>query len=124
MRLSGQAAIHDAVSGARLFADRNGIPEDAATKLAIVVEELVTNLYEHGGLADSDLIDIELTVEAASIRLAITDHARPFDPRSAVQGHVPSRGGNAGLALVRNWASAIDYRSSGGTNRLTLALPL
>ena len=124
MRLSGPTAIHDAVQGARVFAEHNGIAEDSGARLAIVVEELVTNLYEHGGLSDVDPLEIELALGAGAIHLVIADQGEPFDPRTARQGNVPARGGGAGLSLVRSWASATNYESSSGTNRLRVILPL
>ena len=125
LSLNGPAAVHDATAAARRFAAGAGIDPDDASRLAIIVEELVTNLYDHGGLSSEATFDLELSLEDAEIFLAITDPATPFDPRSAdIDGGLPARGGGAGLKLVRAWATAIDYSREAGLNRLTLRLPV
>lgn len=95
-----------------------------AARLAIIVEELVTNLVEHGGVEEDD--EIELTLEGGdgAIRIGLGDSGRAFDPRdSAPTGEIPDRGGGAGLDLVRAWAEILDYRSRDGWNRLDLRMP-
>ena len=125
MHLIGPTVVHDAVSGARIFAERDGIAEADGQRLAILVEELVTNLYDHGGLSDADAVGVELVKLGDTIRLAIADQGQAFDPGPATQPEaVPARGGGAGLAMVREWASDMDYRSADGVNRLTVRLPL
>jgi anti-sigma regulatory factor (Ser/Thr protein kinase) len=113
------------VSGALIFSERNRLPEAVASRLAIVVEELVTYLYVHGGLAAPDVLELELSVDRLGIRLIMIDQGMPFDVRRISEPRVlPERGGGAGLAIVRAWATHIDYRSQAGRNELTLTLPL
>lgn len=123
--MSGPGVVREAADAARTFAaDHRFDPEDSA-RLAIIVEELVANLYEHAGLTDGDGIDIALSLEGKEARLSLTDRGAPFDPRSAVHsGHVPERGGGAGLALVQRWAIRSDYRSDKSGNHLEIILPI
>jgi serine/threonine-protein kinase RsbW len=124
-RLSGSSAVHDALVAVRSFADRAGIDGSEGSRLAIVVEELVTNLYDHGGLTDADEVEVELVLNRADVSVTITDPGRPFDARRIEDdARLPDRGGGAGLRLVRSWASTIDYRHIDGRNRLTVWLPL
>lgn len=124
LSLSGPAAVHDATAAAREFAATADLDKGDATRLAIVVEELVTNLYDHAGLNDGDVFDIELAATGSEISLVVSDEGRSFDPRSARSDDtIPSRGGGAGLRLVRAWASKIDYQSTDGLNRLSVLLP-
>ena len=98
--------------------------ESEASRLAIVVEELVTNLYDHGGLNDDAIFTIELSLTATDLSLVLVDPGMPFDPFSAkLSRSAPARGGGAGLKLVRSWAGEMDYEHMAGLNRLRLRLP-
>ena len=57
----GPSAIRDAIAAAREFAADANIPRPDTARLAIVVEELVANLYDHGGLSHGDAVEIELS---------------------------------------------------------------
>ena len=116
--------MHEATRAVRDFARDAEINEDDASRLAIVVEELVTNLYDHGGLNAEDVFDMELSTSDTEINLVLVDRGRPFDPRLVRNADaIPSRGGGAGLKLVCAWASHIDYRTLGTYNRLSVLLP-
>ena len=125
MHLSGPSAVHDATTAARSFAAENRLAPEEAARLAIIVEELVNNLYDHGGLGEADTFDLEVGLGGGEIRLVLVDGGAPHDPALAVlPGDIPARGGGAGLALVRAWARQSHYRSTGDGNRLELQLPL
>lgn len=125
LSLSGPAAAHEAVLATRAFADGAGVHPEGAARLAIVVEELVTNLYDHGGLRAEDAFSLELQFTGDSIDVVVTDPGKPFDPPAPdPDGAIPSRGGGAGLKLTRAWADRMDYQTKGGLNRLHLTLPL
>ena len=122
---SGTNAVHAATEAARRFAGGVDLGATEASHLAIVVEELVTNYYEHSGAGADDTIALELSRRDQELVLTLIYSGPPFDPRSApIDGTVPARGGGAGLKLVRSWASGIDYHQTGGLNRLTVRLPL
>jgi anti-sigma regulatory factor (Ser/Thr protein kinase) len=124
LAISGPSAIHDATEAARKFADASGIDGADRSRLAIIVEELVTNLYDHGGLGTGDVFGIELSATDSDIGVIITDRGRAFDPRTApLDLRIPSKGAGAGLRLVRDWATHADYHRTGGQNRLALVLP-
>lgn len=94
------------------------------SRLAIIVEELVTNLYDHAGLAPNDIFELELSATDANISLIITDPGTAFDPKIAPGAEeTPARGGGAGLRLLREWASRMDYETSTTHNRLAVLLP-
>ena len=124
LRLSGPTAVHDATVAARQFAERAKVDETDASHLMIVVEELVTNLYEHGGLGWDDLFELELSATDEAISLLLLAPGNPFDPGDAqTDNGIPERGGGAGLKLVRAWADRIDYQREDGRNRLAVRLP-
>ena len=121
--LSGAAVVGDAVAATRRFANGEALPADDAARLCVIVEELVTNLLEHG--ASRAPIGLALERSATAVRIVIDDGCQPFDPRSADDATVvPARGGGAGLRLVRAWAEILGYDRVAGRNRLELLFPL
>lgn len=125
VQVSGASPVTDAAKAVRDFAAGNEIKGSDLSRLCVIVEELVANLYEHGGLAQDDRVELTLSAVAHGVRIVMVDPGRPFDPRTARSGHRrPERGGGAGLDIVRNWASQIDYRLSDGRNRLELLIPV
>jgi anti-sigma regulatory factor (Ser/Thr protein kinase) len=116
--------VHEATLASKNFSRSTRIDEADAARLAIVVEELVANLYDHGGLGVDDAFEIELSATSTDISVVLIDPGTPFDPGLAKLGvNSPPRGGGAGLKLVRAWAKHIDYQSINGVNRLAVVLP-
>ena len=110
---------------ARAFARRAALAEPAADRLAIVVEEWIVNVVEHGAAPAGSRIGLRLEHDAGTVRLILSDAGRPFDPRTAAfAGPDLDRGGGVGLELVRAWVTVADYRRRAGRNRLVLEMPL
>ena len=125
LALSGKEAVVEASSGARAFAEDQWLTEDECARLCIIVEELLANLFEHGGLSGSDKVELSLASEPGGIRIVIVDPGPPFDPRSApTPSERPERGGGAGIDIVRAWAEFVDYSQISEGNRLELMLPV
>ena len=98
--------------------------EASATRFAVVVEELVTNLYDHGGLTSGDLFELEMSPSAKEVRLVLIAPGKEFDPTAAPpRVTTSSKGAGAGLKLVRAWSQRIDYHYVDGRNRIELSLP-
>ena len=97
---------------------------DAEAKLAIVVEELVANLIEHGNCPHDSEIALELTALGADIGVTLCDGGTAFDPRAFdSDAHLPpERGGGAGIALVKAWATITGYECGDGRNILRLVI--
>ena len=122
-RFRGRDAISEATDAARAFGKSHWLADDELARLCIVVEELVANLYDHGGLSAQDEIELALACNSDGIHLSIFDPGAPFDPWAAApRAHRPNRGGGAGIDLVRAWAKLISYRSSSDGNRLDILL--
>jgi serine/threonine-protein kinase RsbW len=120
----GPTALGDAVAWARRYASDHGLVARDVARLCVIVEELVTNLIEHGGLGDLQ-IGMELARRPSALALVIEDSGPPFDPRSAtLEDAVPARGGGAGLRLIDAWSEVVGYASENGRNRLELSLRL
>jgi anti-sigma regulatory factor (Ser/Thr protein kinase) len=124
-RLSGAGAIASAASAAREFGEAQWLSKDELARLCVVVEELVANLYDHGGMTEKDEVLLDFAVEPEGIRVSIEDSGVSFDPwRAPRKTDPPDRGGNVGIDIVRAWASYISYSPSPEGNRLEFLLPV
>jgi len=125
IHVAGPTVLGDAVAATRRYAIDQGLAERDQARLCIMVEELITNLCEHGICDTERELVLEFQRQPSAVRLAIEDNGAPFDPRLASgDAAVPERGGGAGLRLVKAWSEIIGYDSAGGRNRLELELPL
>lgn len=122
--LSGGGAVHQAVTAAHAFAAAHDIEGRYAGRLAIIVEELVTNLFDHAGIDGSKGVELMLSRDDG-IRIILTDPGAPFDPRAHSPDDVtPDRGGGAGIDLIQAWSRILDYGSADGRNRIEVWMPL
>ena len=123
--VQGDAAIREASDAARAFGSAQLLDDDELARLCIVIEELIANLYDHGGLAEDDQVELGLMVDPEGIRVSITDPGIPFDPWTAPRKiEQADRGGGAGIDIVRAWAHFLGYESTAGRNCLQFLLPL
>ena len=125
VRISADSrAIAKALELVRDFVARANCGGDAEARLAIIVEELVANIVEHGGAPSESEIGIELAALGADIGLTLSDAGSFFDIRGAVAPAEipPERGGGAGIALVLSWANVIGYEAVDGRNVLRLVI--
>ena len=114
-----------ALAAVRSFVARAGLDRDPAERLAIVVEEWVANVVEHGGPPGESRIGLRLASAGGVVRITVTDLGQAFDPRCAVlEAPNLERGGGAGLELMRAWSRVSAYGRRAGRNRLVLELPL
>ena len=124
-RLQGAEAIAEAAGAARAFGEAQWLEDDELARLCIVIEELVANLYEHGGLTEEGIVELCLLRDPVGIRVSISDPGTPFDPWSALsRTERTDRGGGVGIDIVRAWAHFIGYHSSNEGNRLEFILPV
>ena len=105
-----------------------------ALRLALIVEELVTNtvLHGHGGVADAPGAAVALTLvpHPRGIALVYEDAAPPWDPTSRLaDAHAPLENevearavGGLGLRLVGQLTAAAQYAYEDGWNRLWLVV--
>jgi anti-sigma regulatory factor (Ser/Thr protein kinase) len=111
------------VEATQAFVIERALEVNHAARLSIIVEELVFNLVEHGGVGEDGLIELVLTHEDGVVVIALSDSGVAFDVRQAEsQASIPERGGGVGIDLVRAWAEIVDYASEAGQNRLLLKM--
>ena len=122
--LTGDDAVTQASDAARAFGELQWLGEDELARLSIVIEELIANLYEHGGVSRDQEVRLELASEPQGIRVTIIDPGTPFDPRQPLLRDRPERGGGAGIDIVRAWAQLISYELSMGVAILATLLPV
>lgn len=123
---SGPGAVADAVAAVQSFTRATAIDRDSADRLAIIVEELVANIFDHGSLAPGQCVEMTLARLGKEVSLTLQDPGNAFDPRAweAPDTVPPADGGGAGLALVNAWTRILSYESAGEMNRLELIIPL
>ena len=120
-------ALRPALVAVHEYAGRIALDAAMTTRLAIVAEELLTNLLEYGADAapEGELhVNLRLDQGEAGLGLVLEDDGAPFDPRGVGPIDMPNaeRGGGVGLALVKAFAQIDDYASEGGLNRLSLRM--
>src|SRR5688500_3297334 len=79
-RLRGPEAVSRASDAARAFGNAQWLAEGELARLCIVIEELVANLYDHGGVTQQDEVELSLISDPEGIRVIIVDPGVPFDP--------------------------------------------
>ena len=120
------AASLAALAVAEDFASEAGLDARGGARLAVVVEELVSNAIRHGAAHGGIAIDLTLTAGEGEIALELIDNGVAFDPtaRRNFFGPNSDTGGGVGLALVKAWANAFRYTRDGGRNVIELRLRL
>lgn len=116
--------IRQSLQFARDFLADHDFQPRLQVKLAIVVEELVTNALHHGGKGRDLSLSLELSKRDGSIVLLMEDNGIAFNPLSVppVKAPNPKTGGGIGLAIVQAWASDTSYKRDDVTNTLGLTL--
>lgn len=109
------------------FLGEAGVDARAAHHVALIFDELLTNLVSHAAGANQ-LAAVRMWIDADQVQGEIVDAGPPFDPRSTTDPNVNTdlaerSVGGLGLFLVKRFASGISYTSEGGRNRTWFAVP-
>lgn len=105
---------------------RAGAGEDDGFALKLAVDEVCSNIIEHGyGDAAGGQIELIVELDHDEIRLVIIDTGRPFRPQEAPRpdleaGWEDRPVGGLGWHLIRNMVDELRYESGADGNRLTL----
>jgi anti-sigma regulatory factor (Ser/Thr protein kinase) len=118
------AALNDNVAA---FLDDAAVDARATHHVALVLDEILTNLASHADASDMEA-SVVIEIEPDRVRGEIVDRGKPFDPRHAPEPDltVPIEQrevGGLGLHLVRQLTSALDYRTDGGQNWTMFCVP-
>ena len=120
------AASLAALAAAEDFAHEAGLDARSGARLAVVIEELVSNAIRHGAADGTIAIDLSLTAGDGEIAVVLIDDGVAFDPTAQrnFAGPDADTGGGVGLALVKAWANGFAYRRDDGRNVIELRLQL
>ena len=118
------ATILDFIAG---FAEKGGLAADEKARLAIVIEELVTNVakYAYPEGAAAKPASVVLALEGNQLVIEFDDEGRPFDP---THYHAPKLDaplqdrpeGLVGIHIIQKIADEMTYSRVGNHNRLRL----
>jgi serine/threonine-protein kinase RsbW len=120
----------DAISAlserAAAFLAGEGVDARASHHVALVIDELLTNVATHGGGAKTAAC-IRLTVGPNWVHAQVSDNGAQFDPRttrnidlSAGADNRPI--GGLGLFLIHRLTERLDYEREGDCNRTTFSV--
>ncbi len=129
--LTADAAALPAVEAAlEAFVEGHDLPPRTGYTLALIVEELVTNIVKYG-YAGADAGPLKLTVRIDDGRVVGTliDAGAPFDPTAMEAPDVEAdmddrRIGGLGVHLVRTMSEDFTYRRDDGHNVVSFRLPV
>jgi serine/threonine-protein kinase RsbW len=124
--LATPEAIAALTEKVQAFLGEQHVDARATHHVALVIEELVTNLGTHGNCRETPA-KIKLVVEPRQVTGEILDTGPPFDLRSApdpdVEAPLEDRPiGGLGLYLVRKLSSTLEYSHQNGQNVTTFAI--
>lgn len=113
------------------FADEQELPPEALFQIQLSLEEIFTNVvsYAHDDNQEHD-VEIVLSKDGKAVTVEIIDDGLPFDPlKNApeldVDSSLEDRGiGGAGIRLVRQMMSELNYKRDNARNHLVMVKKL
>ena len=102
----------------------NDIPQAIQTKLAVIRDELVSNIVRYSGATGFD-IGVEITDGPRGVRLTLSDDGKPYDPLARPLPDVTAPAetrpqGGLGIMVVRSLADSVAYERKHDRNVLTV----
>lgn len=107
------------------WAAKNGISVKTSNKLAVVADEIVSNIVHY---SSASVLDICCEVQGTESVIKFQDDGRAFNPlvetvEPDVSANVESRKiGGLGVFLVKKMAQSVSYENENGKNILTVVL--
>jgi len=128
-RISSIAVLTDALTQ---WASERGVPPKVMTSMALVLDELFSNVVMHGYQDDAPgRIEVEAHIDAQAFTVTLADQAAAFNPLLVPEPDTSlsiedRQIGGLGLLFVRRTADALAYQrvpGAGGvpTNRVTFS---
>jgi sigma-B regulation protein RsbU (phosphoserine phosphatase) len=104
--------------------EQAGTQPNVIIELALVLEELATNVRKYSGLTEHDLVEVTLNMTSAAVGLQISDSGKPFNP--LLEGHRSPLGadietaeiGGLGVHLIVQLTDEQNYRREADKNVL------
>jgi serine/threonine-protein kinase RsbW len=125
------ALTNDLAELARLSSDvaAFGATHDLSAEVMMAIElsleEVVTNVIDHGHDGGNGQIDVELAIEGGAVRATVTDGGREYNPLLRPDPDVTApledrRVGGLGVLLVKQLMDEVTYARDNGRNVLTV----
>ncbi len=112
---------------AGLFCKENNVDEATANKLALCIEELGTNIIEHGfGDNKPHVITLRVVVKEKEIVLRVRDDCKSFNPLERYRMKTKSDQDplkNIGIRVVLGMSSSANYICTYNTNNIIIKIP-
>lgn len=94
-------------------------------EINIILDELITNIIEHGGSDKNTFIDITLDKKGRSLTIEVSDEGPPFNPTLCALPDTSlslerRKCGGLGILLVRRFSDSCRYKRLENKNVLTL----
>ncbi|BBK41364.1 hypothetical protein STVA_13840 [Allostella vacuolata] len=107
------------------FCAEEGVPDDAAFHLALVIEEAASNVIRHGFADHAGDGSVSIERQGDSVTVEIVDDGPAFDPLTVPppdpdQPLMEREIGGLGVEMMRRMTDRQTYRRDAGRNRLTL----
>ena len=108
------------------FGAEHGWPVDLLFHVQLVLDELATNVINHGYGASGHSFQIKIESKPQAVRIELVDEAQAFDPlqdapQPTTDASVEERQvGGLGVHIAKQLMDEMQYRRQNGKNRLTL----
>lgn len=108
------------------FGADQGWPADLLFHVQLVLDELATNIINHGYGASGHDFQIMIESKPQAVRIEVVDEAQPFDPlqdapQPTTDASLDEREvGGLGVHIAKQLMDGMEYRRENGKNRLTL----
>jgi len=114
--------IRDARRWLASIADEEGFCEDATRELAVALSEACANVHRHAYSGRSDgRIDVEVEVQADTMRVSVRDYGATFDPDSCEPPDLDHPGeAGYGIFLMKSLMDHVEYVDIGVGTRVVL----
>lgn len=101
------------------------LPKKFGSEINLLLDELITNIIEHGDQENIHYIDIALSKTGRNLTIEVIDDGPQFDPTSckSPDTNLPiekRRCGGLGIFLVRKFSDSCCYKRSQNKNIFTL----
>ncbi len=126
--LTASPAINQAVDFIVRLCTENRIDRIVADTLCLIVEELISNTYKHGGIANEVEIGLDLSLQAERARMIYRDNGNPFDPHRDLPEDdrdlrlEERRIGGLGWRIIFEKCETVEYQRDDDRNMITLRL--
>jgi anti-sigma regulatory factor (Ser/Thr protein kinase) len=113
-------AVSELTEKVMAFLSENGVEPRPTHHVALVLDEILTNLGTHGKCRDQ-LVRITVSVEPDKVIGQVVDRGPPFDPRLTPDPPLDIAltdrpVGGLGLFLVRKLSASLEYTQRNGGN--------